>query len=143
MQHQRRALLLLIPALLLAAAALFFALRPTPRTCFVRYTVLAEVSPYVAEALAVGDALLDGRGKAAAGEILDMTVLPAETENEKGVYPDDTRRTLLLTLGAEAEAAKEGYRLGTTPLVAGVRLYLHGRASFSALCLSVEEAVPW
>ncbi len=130
-------------ALLTAALVLMTAARPKTDTVFLRYTLLCEVPPSVAEAILEGDTLIEARGKEQAGEILSLSVSPALVENERGVFKDEARCRLLLTLGASAKARGGYYYLGTTPVIPGCRLYLHGRAMLEGVCLSVEAAVPW
>lgn len=127
-------------AVVILGGGLLFFHAKRPHLLPVRYAVLAIVSEEAAEVLSPGQVLTDAAGKQKAGRILSLETAPALSEDSMTGECKEKPGQVRLTLTLEAEATERNglFRLATTPLAPGCRLYLHGKAALEGICLWVR-----
>lgn len=136
-----RGVLFLFLLLLLALGVLWGYARWKGRStkgAYIVYTAVFEVDERIADCFALGDRLIDARGKEEAGEILKITREEAHREDSKGVYAHPDLVLLSLTLGGEGARVGGEAKIGTLTPRVGEAIYLLGRARLEGLCVRVR-----
>ncbi len=129
----------LILLLLVLAFTLFLLFRPRGEHVLIEYELLLTVDAATADALTVGETLLDGVGKGACGRIVSARREAVHPEARLcGTKAEDAVR-LRLTVRGEGKRKNGILTVGTLTPLTGKHVFLHAPATAEGVCLGVQE----